>query len=87
VLHGVGEQGVATREIAEAIGRHLEVPAVSVAPDAAVEHFGWIGRFFGANAAASNTITRELLGWDPIGPGLIADLDQGHYFAPAALSR
>jgi nucleoside-diphosphate-sugar epimerase len=79
-LHAAAEQGVATREIAEVIGRHLDVPVVSVAPEGAGEHFGWIGAFFGLDAPASSAYTRELLGWETTQPALIADLDQGHYF-------
>jgi len=82
-LHAAAEEGVPTREIAEVIGRHLDVPVVSVAPEDAGEHFGWIGAFFGLDAPASSAFTRELLGWEPTQPGLIADLDQGHYFAQA----
>jgi nucleoside-diphosphate-sugar epimerase len=82
-LHAAAEEGVPTREIAEAIGRHLDVPVVSVAAEDAGEHFGWIGAFFGLDAPASSAFTRELLGWEPTQPGLIADLDQGHYFARA----
>jgi hypothetical protein len=51
-----------------------------VARDDAGEYFGWMGRFFGANATASNTITRELLGWDPTHQGLLEDLAAGYYF-------
>ena len=91
VLHAVAEQGVPTRVIAEAIGRGLDVPVVSVPADQAVGHFSWLGAFFGADAPASNRATRELLGWEPTHPGLIADLDEGHYFRavtrnPAAIT-
>jgi nucleoside-diphosphate-sugar epimerase len=82
-LHAAAEEGVATRGIAEVIGRHLDVPVVSVAPEDAGEHFGWIGAFFGLDAPASSALTRELLGWEPTQPGLIADLDEGHYFVQA----
>ncbi|MCW2857019.1 MAG: NAD-dependent epimerase/dehydratase [Marmoricola sp.] len=82
VLHAVGETGVPTRAIAEAIGRGLDLPVVSVPAENAVEHFDWIGMFFGTDATASNDLTRELLGWDPAGPGLIEDLDAGSYFVP-----
>ncbi len=85
-LHAAAEEGVATREIAEVIGRHLDVPVVSIAPEDAGGHFGWIGAFFGLDAPASSAFTRELLGWEPVQPGLIADLDEGHYFAQAAAS-
>ena len=87
VLHGVGEEGVPTREIAEVIGRHLDVPVTSIAPDDALEHFGWIGAFFGVDVPASSAITQELLGWRPAHPGLIEDLEAGHYFAAAPAVR
>jgi len=80
VLHAVGDEGVAYREIAEAIGRHLDVPTVSVAPAYVPEHFGHLAHFVGLDSPATATITREMLGWEPTGPGLIEDLDQGHYF-------
>ncbi len=67
-LHAVAEEGVPTREIAEAIGHVLDVPVTSVAPEDAEEHFGFIGRFFALDMSASSTSTRELLGWDPSGP-------------------
>ncbi|MFF1956632.1 SDR family oxidoreductase [Streptomyces sp. NPDC058220] len=80
VLHGVAEEGVAIRDIAEVIGRHLDVPVTSVAPEAAAEHFTWLGAFLGLDMPASNTLTRELLDWQPTHPGLLEDLDKGHYF-------
>ncbi len=83
VLHGVGEEGVPAREIAEAIGRGLGVPVVSVASEEAGEHFGWLGRFFAADVPASSALTRERLGWTPGHQGVIADLEQGHYFGAA----
>jgi nucleoside-diphosphate-sugar epimerase len=79
-LHAVGEPGIATKEIAGAIGAGLGLPVVSIEPAQATEHFGWMGRFFAANATASNTITRELLGWDPTHQGLLEDLAAGYYF-------
>jgi nucleoside-diphosphate-sugar epimerase len=81
VLHAVAEEGVPTREIAEAIGCQLGVPAVSVPARDAPEHFGFLGPFFGLDAPASSAVTRERLGWSPTQPGLIEDLNQGHYFA------
>jgi nucleoside-diphosphate-sugar epimerase len=83
VLHGVADEGVPTREIAEVIGRHLELPVVSVSAEEAADHFGWLGAFFGADVPASSALTRELLGWTPVHSGLIADLDEGHYFRRA----
>ncbi|MCW2497930.1 SDR family oxidoreductase [Jatrophihabitans sp.] len=80
-LHAAAEEGVPSRDIAEAIGRGLGLPVVSVPADRAAEHFGWIGMFFGADCPASSVITRELLGWKPTHSTLIEDLDAGYYFA------
>jgi len=82
--HGVADEGVPTREIAEAIGRGLNVPVVSKSHEAAADHFGWIARFFGIDGPASSAQTRERLGWRPVQPGLIADLSAEHYFEHAA---
>src|ERR1017187_4623099 len=79
-LHAVADEGVPIRDIAEVIGRHLDVPVVSISPEDAAGHFTWLGAFIGADAPASSTLTRELLGWHPTQPGLIDDLDKGHYF-------
>lgn len=79
LLHAVGEEGIASREIAEAIGRAVGVPAASVAAEDVAAHFGWIGFFFGMDVAASSTHTQELLGWTPTGPTLVADLEAGAY--------
>ena len=67
-------------EIAEVIGRHLEVPVVSLAPEDVPAHFTWMAGFIGLDSPASSALTRELLGWEPTQLGLIADLDEGHYF-------
>ena len=83
VLHGVAEQGVPTREIAAVIGRHLDVPVTPIAPEDAGDHFGWLAAFFAAEVPASSALTRERLGWTPEQPGLVADLEAGHYFAAA----
>jgi nucleoside-diphosphate-sugar epimerase len=79
-LHAVADEGVPIREIAEVIGRHLEVPVVSIAPEDAGEHFTWLGGFIGLDSPASSAVTRAQMGWEPVQPGLIADLDEGHYF-------
>ena len=76
----MSEEGVATREIAEAIGRGLDVPVTSIAPDDARNHFGWLGTFFAMDIPASSARTQELLGWTPGGPTLLEDLDAGSYF-------
>jgi nucleoside-diphosphate-sugar epimerase len=79
-LHGVAEEGVPIRDIAEVIGRHLDVPVVSIPSDDAVGHFTWMAPLLSLDAPASSALTRELLGWQPAQVGLIEDLDQGHYF-------
>jgi nucleoside-diphosphate-sugar epimerase len=78
-LHATAEEGVPTRRIAEAIGRALDLPVASIAPDDVAEHFGWIGGFFGMNGAASSAATRRQLGWAPTGPTLIEDIEAGAY--------
>jgi nucleoside-diphosphate-sugar epimerase len=80
LLHAVDEEGVATRDIAGAIGRHLALPVRSVAPEEALDHFGWLGGFFSLDVPASSTWTRKQLGWNPTQIKLIDDLEQGHYF-------
>lgn len=83
-LHGVGDEGVPVRAIAELIGRHLKLPVTSVSREQAATHFGFLGAFFGLDCPASSSLTQELLGWHPVQPGLIADLDEGHYFREVA---
>lgn len=74
--HAVAEEGVTMREVAEVIGRGLKVPVVSVSPEDARAHFGWLAIFAGVDMPASSKLTRQRLGWQPGGPGLIADLEQ-----------
>ena len=81
-LHAVAEEGIPTRDIAEAIGRAFGLPVTSIATDDVQGHFGWIGTFFGMDLAATSTATRELLGWAPTGPALIEDIDGGAYSVP-----
>ncbi|MGH4031699.1 SDR family oxidoreductase [Actinomycetota bacterium Odt1-20B] len=83
VLHGVAEEGVSLRDVAEVIGRHLGVPVTSVAPEAAADHFGWLGPLVSLDNRASNDLTRDLLDWQPTHIGLLEDLDKGHYFDAA----
>jgi nucleoside-diphosphate-sugar epimerase len=80
VLHAVADQGVSSREIAEVIGRHLGVPVTSFSPEDAQEQFGWMAMFWSLDAPASSALTQERMGWTPTHIGLIADLEQGHYF-------
>jgi nucleoside-diphosphate-sugar epimerase len=79
-LHAVADEGVPIRAIAEVIGRHLDVPVVSISPEDAGGHFAWLAGFLGLDIPASSTLTREVLGWQPTQPGLIDDLGKGHYF-------
>lgn len=79
VVHAVAEEGVPTRDIAQAIGDELGLPVRSVDPADAAAHFGWIGAFFGVDAPASSARTREVMGWAPTGPTLLEDLAAGHY--------
>ncbi|MEO8659913.1 MAG: SDR family oxidoreductase [Bryobacteraceae bacterium] len=79
--HAVGEEGVTMKEIAEAIGRGLKVPVVSVPPEQAIQHFGFLGNFAGLDMPASSALTQERLGWRPIGPGLISDLEAMNFEA------
>ncbi len=84
-LHAVADQGVPIRAIAEVIGRHLDVPVAAVADQDAAAQFTWLAGFIGLDSPASAVLTRELLGWQPTQPGLIEDLEKGHYFQhPAA---
>jgi nucleoside-diphosphate-sugar epimerase len=78
--HAVAEEGVRVRDIAEVIGRGLKVPVVSLAPEEAAAHFGWLGAFVGWDMPASSALTREKLGWNPTGPSLISDLEKMNYF-------
>lgn len=74
--HAVAEAGVPVRDIAEAIGRRLKLPVRSIAPEQAQAFFGWLAMFAGHDAPADSEATRQRLGWQPVGPGLIADLEQ-----------
>jgi nucleoside-diphosphate-sugar epimerase len=79
--HAVAEEGVAVRDIAEAIGRGMKVPVVSKSPEEAAAHFGWLGMFIGRDLTGLSVQTQRTLGWRPTGPELIDDLDRAHYFA------
>lgn len=86
-LHGVGDEGVPVRDIAEVIGRHLNVPVRAIPDEQLGDHFGFLGAFFALDCPASSATTQKLLGWRPVQPGLIADLEEGHYFANALAAR
>jgi nucleoside-diphosphate-sugar epimerase len=78
--HGVAEEGVPFREIAEIIGRRLKVPVVAKSPEAAADHFGWFAHFAAMDVPASSQKTRDVLRWRPKQVGLISDLDRPRYF-------
>ncbi len=79
-LHTVADEGVPVREIAGVIGRRLNIPVVSVPVKEAGEHFGFLGNFFSLDSPAFSMLTQQRLGWHPVQPGLLADLDQEYYF-------
>lgn len=80
-LHGIGDEGVPFRDIAGVIGRHLNLPVVSVSREDAAAHFGWLSGFASADNPASSAKTQQLLGWKPVHSALIPDLEEGHYFS------
>lgn len=82
--HAVAEEGVPVFEIAKVVGAGLGVPVVSLSPEAATDHFGWLAMFAGLDMPASSTWTCERLGWQPTGPSLIADLSECDYRPAAA---
>lgn len=86
VFHAIGDEGVPTRQIAEIIGRHLDVPVTSIPPEQASEHFDWMAGFWALDAPASSALTQARLGWAPTHVGLVEDLEQGHYFQGAEIA-
>ena len=79
-LHAAAEEAITSRQIAEAIGKKLGVPARSIPPERVTEQFGWVGAFFSIDKPVSSAKTRELVGWKPTHVGLLQDLEQGMYF-------
>jgi nucleoside-diphosphate-sugar epimerase len=84
-VHGDGDNGfmaflVGIARDAEVIGRHLDLPVAAISADDAGEHFGFLAGLLAVDSPASSALTRERMGWEPTHPGLIDDLDQGHYF-------
>jgi nucleoside-diphosphate-sugar epimerase len=79
-LHGVADEGVPFREIAEAIGCRLNLPVVAIAPEEAGEHLGFLGALVSLDNPTSSALTRQWLAWEPTHPRLIEDLGEGHYF-------
>ena len=78
--HAVAEEGVPARAIAEVIGRGLKIPVVSLSPQEAAAHFGWLAMFPSLDMPASSAWTQEKLGWHPTGPDLLTDLENMRYF-------
>ncbi|MER7082651.1 3-beta hydroxysteroid dehydrogenase, partial [Saccharopolyspora kobensis] len=83
-LHAVAEEGIPLRQIAQAIGRHLDLPVRPVPMSRVDEHFGFLGMFLKSDTPVSSAHTREVIGWVPIQPGLFEEIERGHYFAPEA---
>jgi nucleoside-diphosphate-sugar epimerase len=79
VWHAVAEEGIATRDIAQALGQYHHLPVAGIPADQARAHFDWIGLFFGMDAPASNAMTRDRLGWAPSHPSLMEGISAGHY--------
>ncbi len=79
--HAVGDEGVRLRDIAEMIGRQLNIPIVSIKPEQAPEHFGWLALFASGDAPSSSALTQQRLGWKPTNIGLIADISRPGYFS------
>ncbi len=79
IYHAVGEEGVPVKAIAEAHARGLKVPLISIKPEEAEAHFGWLAHFAGNDMPSSSALTQQKLNWKPTGPGLIADLDAMDY--------
>jgi nucleoside-diphosphate-sugar epimerase len=82
-LHAIGDEGVPVREIASVIGRRLGVPVVALPIEQVGEHFGFLGPIFSLDCPASSALTQQRLGWRPVQPGLLADLDHDYYFKMA----
>lgn len=77
--HAVAEEGIPVRDIAEVVGAGLNLPVISLTPEEAPAHFGWLAMFAGLDLPASSAMTREMLGWQPTGPGMIEDLKATDY--------
>jgi hypothetical protein len=86
-VHAVADEGVPIRAIAEVIGRHLNVPVTTVDPEDPDAHFGWLGGLLVLDSPVSSALTRETLGWQPVQPGLIDDLEEGRYFRVSSVRR
>jgi nucleoside-diphosphate-sugar epimerase len=79
MLHAVADEGIPFRDISTVIGRGVGVPVASISPAEATERFAFLGALMGADNPTSSEVTRKVLGWEPTHPGLIEDLEHGHY--------
>jgi nucleoside-diphosphate-sugar epimerase len=86
-FHGVAEEAIAFKDIAEVLGKRLNIPVVAKSTQEAAEHFGWFAHFAALDCPASSERTRALLGWQPQQPGLIADLDRSVRYFSAGRAR
>jgi nucleoside-diphosphate-sugar epimerase len=82
--HAAGDEGIPMREIAQSIGDHLGLPAASISADRLQEQFGFLAALIGLDNPTSTALTRRILGWKPVHPGLLEDFDDGDYLPPAA---
>lgn len=82
--HAVGEEGIGSREIAETLARVMGLPARSIAKEDAQAHFGWMGMFVALDMPASSALTQARLGWKPVGPTMLDDLNQGKFLEGTA---
>jgi nucleoside-diphosphate-sugar epimerase len=80
MLHAVADEGIPFRDIAAAIGRGAGVPVASISAADAGERFAFLSAFVGVDNPTSSEVTRKVLGWEPAHPGLLEDLEHGHYF-------
>jgi nucleoside-diphosphate-sugar epimerase len=81
--HGIADEGIPVRDIAEVIGKRLSLPVVAKSPEEAARHFGWLGNFFAIDSPASSVQTQKQLGWRPTHPSLITDMNGSSYFEVA----
>ena len=79
-LHAIGDEGIPVRDIASVIGRHLNLPVASVPLSEVDAHFGFLGRIYAFDCPSSSDLTQKRFDWHPEQPGLLADLEEGHYF-------
>jgi hypothetical protein len=87
ILHAVAEESILFRDIAQAIGKGLQIPVVAKTPEEAAHHFGWFASLSAIDVPASSKLTQERLGWHPVHPSLLADLEKGTYFVNSNVNQ